>query len=145
MSFGQRLKEARLSCNMSQKELGLLIGVTGNAISNYENGISSPNDSVLLKIFNALHVEPNYLFQDSFNISNNVPKEIREDRQQLLKYYEQLDADGQEKILQLAAYIARISSRAFSNLHKTDEELVIEELDRLAGLQADSLEAAEKR
>lgn len=66
MSFGTRLKDARLAANLKQNELGALIGVTGNAISNYEKGTSSPNDHVLLKIFDVLNVEPNYLFQDSF-------------------------------------------------------------------------------
>lgn len=66
MSFSDRLKEARTAKNLKQGELGALIGVTGNAISNYENGTSSPNDRVLLKLFDVLEVEPNFLFQDSF-------------------------------------------------------------------------------
>lgn len=66
MSFSERLKEARIAKNLKQSELGALVGVTGNAISNYENGTSSPNDRVLLKLFDVLEVEPNYLFQDSY-------------------------------------------------------------------------------
>lgn len=66
MGFSERLKEARTAKNLKQGELGALIGVTGNAISNYENGTSSPNDRVLLKLFDVLEVEPNFLFQDSF-------------------------------------------------------------------------------
>ena len=66
MSFADRLKEARVSAALSQKELGDIVGVTGNAISNYEKGTSSPNDKTLLRLFDALNVEPNFLFQDSF-------------------------------------------------------------------------------
>lgn len=71
MRFSDRLKEARAAKNLKQSELGALVGVTGNAISNYEKGASSPNDSVLLKLFDVLEVEPNYLFQDSFTPKNS--------------------------------------------------------------------------
>lgn len=78
MSFGSRLKEARNKAGLNQAELGERIGVTGNSVSNYEKGTSSPNDHVLLKIFDALGVEPNYLFQDSFTVQNKKAPENRE-------------------------------------------------------------------
>ena len=37
-----------------------------SAISNYENGLSSPKEDVLLKLFDALEVDPNYLFRGFF-------------------------------------------------------------------------------
>ena len=37
MGFGSRLREAREKANYTQKELGKLVGVTGSAITNYEN------------------------------------------------------------------------------------------------------------
>ena len=64
MGIGKRIKEARLKKNLNQEELAKLIGVTASAIGNYENGVSHPKESVLYKLFEALEVEPNYLFQD---------------------------------------------------------------------------------
>lgn len=66
MAFGDRLKEAREFAGYSRGDLANKLGVTKSAISNYENGVSSPKEDILLKIFDVLNVEPNYLFQDSF-------------------------------------------------------------------------------
>ena len=64
MSFGSRLKERREALGLKQKQLGELLGVSGNAIGNYENGISSPNADVLYKVFDVLKCDANYLYQD---------------------------------------------------------------------------------
>lgn len=107
MSFAERLKEARAAAGLNQKELGAMIGVTGNAVSNYENGTSSPNDKILLKIFDALNVEPNYLFQDSF-AKEKAPAEqgLSPDQIELLKLFDASDADGRDLLLQVALYTA---------------------------------------
>lgn len=64
MSFGSRLKEARTSKGLTQKELAQLISVANTAISNYENDSNFPNTDILYKIFHALGCDPNFLFQD---------------------------------------------------------------------------------
>lgn len=64
MSFGSRLKERREALGLKQKQLGELLGVSGNAIGNYENGISSPNANILYKVFTVLKCDANYLYQD---------------------------------------------------------------------------------
>jgi len=70
MGFSNRLKEAREQKGLSRDDLAKRLGVTNSAISNYENGISSPKEEVLLKIFDILEVEPNFLFQDDFSKAN---------------------------------------------------------------------------
>ena len=64
MSFGSRLKERREAVGLKQKELGALLGVSGNAIGNYEKGLSSPNADALYKVFEILKCDANYLYQD---------------------------------------------------------------------------------
>ena len=64
MSFGSRMRERREALGLKQKQLGELLGVSGNAIGNYENGISSPNANVLYKVFEVLKCDANYLYQD---------------------------------------------------------------------------------
>lgn len=66
-NFGQRLKQARKNKNLTQKELSEKVGVSKSSIGGYELGVNSPTDSVLVKLFEVLEVEPNYLFQDSFD------------------------------------------------------------------------------
>ena len=128
MGFAERLKEARIAAGLNQKELGALIGVTGNAVSNYENGTSSPNDKILLKIFDALNVDPNFLFQDSF-AKEKAPAEqgLSSEQVELLKLFDASDADGRDLLLQFARYTARSNNRAHE---LTDEERVRAALHR---------------
>ena len=64
MSFGGRVKEARLRLNLTQLQLANMIGVTKGAIGNYENGTSHPKEPILIKLMEALKVDANFLFQD---------------------------------------------------------------------------------
>lgn len=66
MGIGKRIKEARENLNLTQKELGELVGVTGSAITNYENETSHPKEMVLYKLLEVLNVDANFLFQDCF-------------------------------------------------------------------------------
>lgn len=68
MSFATRLRQAREQSGLTQQDLAEKLGVTKSAIGNYENGVSSPKWDVLLKIFDILQVEPNFLYQDSFSL-----------------------------------------------------------------------------
>ncbi len=72
MGIGKRIKEARENIGLTQKELGELIGVTGSAITNYENETSHPKEPILYKLIDALQVDANYLFQDVVNIPKKI-------------------------------------------------------------------------
>ena len=74
MTLGSRIKEKREQLGMTQKQLADKLGVTKSAICNYENGTSSPKEDVLLNIFKVLSVDPNYLYQDSVNVTENSKK-----------------------------------------------------------------------
>lgn len=65
MSFGQRLRERRRELGISRMELAEALGVSLSAVSNYENGQNAVREEVLLKLFQVLDVDPNYLYQDA--------------------------------------------------------------------------------
>lgn len=62
MDLGIRIKEARLAADMTQEELAKRIGVSKNAISNYENGVSTPKVELLCAIMKHLDIDANYLY-----------------------------------------------------------------------------------
>lgn len=64
MSIGSRLKDARVRCGLKQGELAKAVGVTASAIGNYETGVSSPKEPVLIKLMQVLGIDANYLYQD---------------------------------------------------------------------------------
>lgn len=62
MNFGERLKSARLSKNLTQTEFSKAVGVKPNTASNWEHNVSRPNINKLGKICAILDVTPEYLF-----------------------------------------------------------------------------------
>lgn len=116
MSFAVRLKQARENANLTQQELANALGVTKSAIGNYENGVSSPKCDVLLKIFDVLHVEPNFLYQDSFSAT---------ERDDLLSAFQALKERDQMRISEIAADFQKLNEdgklKAVERVHELAE------------------------
>ena len=55
--LAEQIKELRKERNLTQSELGNLIGVQGAQISKLENGMSNITIGTVLKIFNALKAQ----------------------------------------------------------------------------------------
>ena len=72
MSFGKQMRLRREELHLSRAALAEELGVSPSAISNYENGVSSPKEEVLLRLFDALEIDPNYLYRDSFRSGSFV-------------------------------------------------------------------------
>ena len=99
MSIGQRLKEARLACHMKQEELAAAVGVTKGAIGNYETEVSSPKDSILIKLMEVLHVDANYIYQDYMQPTSV----LHDDELMLLSFYRGADDRAKEDALRMLA------------------------------------------
>ena len=67
MRFGERLQARREELGISRAELAEQLEVSPSAVSNYEKNISFPKETVLLRLFDALKMEPNMLFRDSYH------------------------------------------------------------------------------
>ncbi len=98
MSFGSRLRQKRKEMGLKQSELGELLGVTGSAIGNYESDFSSPKAEILFKVFEVLHCDANYLFQDEMK-NPSAPAETEEEKLTkgehiLIDNYRSLNDDG---------------------------------------------------
>ena len=64
MGFGDRLRWRRKELGISREELAKRLGITPSAVGNYETGVSTPKESVLLRLFDVRQVDPNYLDRD---------------------------------------------------------------------------------
>lgn len=95
MSFGERLRTRREELNISRADLAEALGVSRSAIGNYETGISFPKEDVLLRLFDCLQVDPNYLYKDSFQGAEQV---LSHNERQLLEKYRSLSTTGRETV-----------------------------------------------
>ena len=116
MNFGARLRARREELHLKQGELGRLLGVTGSAVGNYENGVSYPRTDILFRAFDVLGCDANYLFQDY--IKSNMP--ISVDELRLLDKLRRLDEHGRKMVTAaLECEIERLSAPAQAEAEKT--------------------------
>ena len=92
MSFGSKLKEARLSLNLTQQQVADQIGITKTTYCGYENGRRAPDVEKIKQLALILKVSGDDLLETNFRESNylsSVEKEI-------IKKYRALDEHGIE-------------------------------------------------
>jgi transcriptional regulator with XRE-family HTH domain len=95
MSFGDRLRARREELKLSRADLAEALGVSRSAIGNYETGVSFPKEDVMLKLFDSLQVDPNYLYRDSFHGKEQVLSHLE---RTLLEKYRSLPVVGRETV-----------------------------------------------
>lgn len=68
MIIGKRLKEARIKKNLSQEELGNLLGVSKVSICGYEKGTRTPTMENFLDLIKILELESDYVLGRDRNV-----------------------------------------------------------------------------
>lgn len=95
MSFGKRLRDRRLELKMSQVELARMLGVSAAAVSNYESGQNAVREDILLRLFQVLDVDPNYLYQDSVTTKSFT---CSVEERTLVRKYRKLNTVGRQAV-----------------------------------------------
>lgn len=76
MTFGEKLKNARKTMNLSQGELAAITGISERSLYTYEQLGTLPRKSNIKKIAEALHVSVSYLTDDTIeNPGENFEEE----------------------------------------------------------------------
>jgi len=77
---GAQIRKYRKMRKLTQKELGMKIGVKHNTISSYESGTNEPEQNTLFAIADALEISINDLFPKTHEAIGNLiplPREVR--------------------------------------------------------------------
>jgi len=61
MTFGEKLRSLRKGSNLTQQQLGELLGVAKSVVSYYEQGDRCPSQDVLIRIASVFHTSTDYL------------------------------------------------------------------------------------
>lgn len=77
MAFPQKLRDARLNLDLTQKELAEAAGIHPVQVSHLENGRHRPTTTTLKKLSAALGVSPRDLAETG-ELANAVPRRRRE-------------------------------------------------------------------
>ena len=108
----ERIKEVRKSEGLTQVEFGERIGVKGNTVTNYETGLRTPTDAVLLSICREFNVNEDWLRtgngemfmpetkdeQISKMLADVMKSEEGNFKKKLISALAQLDKDGWDKL-----------------------------------------------
>lgn len=94
MEFGEKLRHARKSCQLTQKELAEAVGAKHNSVSNWEKGQNQPDARTIQRLCTVLNVEANYFFEDrqqetsplEFALFGEVRQLTEEDKQDVLDF-----------------------------------------------------------
>ena len=93
--IGENIKRYRLQNGWTQQELGAKIGISKNAIGNYEKGFRSPKKDTMFDLANAFNISIDDLFPPIQNdFSSNVS--------QIQSIYDELNPPRQVKVLNYA-------------------------------------------
>lgn len=65
MTFGEKIKEARLAMNLSQTELAQLTGISERSLYTYEQLGTIPRKNNIRKLAEALHISVSYLLDEN--------------------------------------------------------------------------------
>lgn len=140
MGIGNRIKEARTNLGYTQEDLAKILGVTKGAVANYEVETSHPKEPILYKLFDALKVDANYLFQDE--MGSNYPMKVSYNEMEHIKKYRFISIhspDGAnvvdivldrehsiaEKLKEQKEHIEEVEKGTFQNdIHNADIRLI---------------------
>lgn len=75
MIIGERLKEARISKNLSQETLGSMLGVSKVSICGYETGTRTPNMKNFLRLIEILDLDVKYVLGLDVRVVNEDGEE----------------------------------------------------------------------
>lgn len=74
MSIGKRIRMARISMDLTQRQLALSIGAKHNSVSNWESDKNTPDANMIVKLCETLNISPTYLMcgEKSLNEIGNI-------------------------------------------------------------------------
>ena len=97
--LGLRIKEARISKNLTQESIAAYVGCNVSHISNIENNHTKVSLTILLAIANALNTSIDYLLSDQYeNSSLALDNEI-------MRALKDCDNEKKQKILKMISII----------------------------------------
>ena len=111
--FSQRIKNLRRQRNLSQTELGKIVGLHYTHIGRYERGLSKPSTDTLKSLAEALGVTTDYLIEGK---ANEVAKAKLEDKDLLQMFREVEKFPEDDKIVVKKILDALITKRKLLTL-----------------------------
>jgi transcriptional regulator with XRE-family HTH domain len=111
--FPKRLRELRRQRNLSQKELGKIVGLHYTNLGKYERGLATPSSERLRRIADALGVTADYLIEGK---TDEAAKAKLEDKD-LLQMFQEIEKFPEDDKIMVKKFLdALITKRKLQTL-----------------------------
>lgn len=110
MTFGEKIKSARVARKLTQRQLADMINAKHNSVSDWENDKSKPDMDTMELICGVLELTPTYILgnkseQEYGNIIGNLMNEP--DTLDMIEDYKLLTVDDQKAIRQIISSLKK--------------------------------------
>lgn len=131
MNIGHRIKQLRELKNLTQEELGKIIGVNKATINRYETGIIDIKRTTAIKLANVFGVTPAYIVGwEERNIDKSTAEYILNQNEiELIEIYRSLNKLGKNKVVE---YISDISEQSKYTSNNNIADDIMNELKQIA-------------
>lgn len=113
--ISERLKQARILAHKTQKEAADILGMTYQAISNYERGKTKVESDILIKLCQIYGISVSEVLSDQpINTQNPLASPTESDKrlQRIIHYYNGMNETGKENLAEQAEYLLGKHPRA---------------------------------
>lgn len=102
-TIANNIKRARIAANMTQSEAADKLGITAQAVSNFERGVNGVENSLLIRMCEIYNTNLSHILGDEYELKENSPAEpqLSEGEQALINLFRQVPADQQDLVLQM--------------------------------------------
>ena len=115
--IGEKIRQYRLKNGWTQQELGAKIGMSKNAIGNYEKGFRSPKKNTMFDLANAFNVSIDDLFPP-------IQKDTPPTSSPIQSIYDQLAPPRQDKVLTYAKKQLKEQNEEETKINEVSEKIV---------------------
>ncbi|SJZ54645.1 helix-turn-helix domain-containing protein [Anaerorhabdus furcosa] len=127
ISFGAKIRYFRKRKKITQQELGELVGVSGKAISRYENETSQPDFEVLKKIAEVYGTDVNNLLSYQYQGEENYDLSLTGNEVELIQCYRSIPRRLQTSTRRFVKEISQNSDTyLYDDILDGENQLIIE-------------------
>lgn len=95
----EKLKEGRTKAKLKQSEVAKMIGIKGNTLSNYENGVSEPDIDTFCALCDIYNIDPSNILNEAYGLGVQGENfKVKPSEIEMLKKYRALDPHGKEMV-----------------------------------------------
>ena len=128
-TFGQRFSRLRKQRGLTQEELGEKVGLSGQAVSKWENDASMPDVSLLVELSEILDVSLDELLGKEQPLTKVVPAAERKDINEMVLRVRVDSADGDKITVNLPMSIVKVGIAMGLKMPQVNGNAALESID----------------